>query len=118
MKAYGEMYPLGDLATTVVQGNNNLLVKVFDDEVKEEVLKALNRSNFELSCQVEGKDIRVKLGASRKEHIEAGLKKVKELGHEFDKDSRAARGNAMQTLKKLSKILPEDEVKVLEDEYG
>jgi len=49
VKAYGEMYPMGDLATTVVQGQNNLLVKVFDETVKEEVLKALQRSDFELS---------------------------------------------------------------------
>ena len=72
----------------MVQGSNNLLVKVFDESVKEEVLKALNRSNFDLSLTTEGKDIRAKLGASRKEHIEAGLKKVKEYGHEFEKNSR------------------------------
>ena len=76
--AYGEQYPLGDLAMTVVQGSNSLMVKVFDESVKEEVLKGLQRSEFELSCQMEGKDIRVKLGTSRKEHIEAGLKKIKE----------------------------------------
>jgi len=78
VKAYGEEYPLGDLATTVVQGSNNLLVKVFDETVKEDVLKGLQRSDFELSLQMEGKDIRVKLGTSRKEHIDAGLKKIKE----------------------------------------
>jgi len=41
VNAYGEKQLLGDLATTVVQGNNNLLVKVFDESVKDEVLKAL-----------------------------------------------------------------------------
>ena len=65
----------------------------------------------------EGKDIRVKLGASRKEHIEAGLKKTKELSQEFAKDVRHARHNAMQVLKKLSKIMPDEEVKIVEDEY-
>ena len=60
-----------------------MLVKVFDESVKDEVLKALQRSEFELNLQMEGKDIRVKLGASRKEHIDAGLKKIKELGHSF-----------------------------------
>ena len=58
-------------------------MKVFDESVKDEVLKALQRSEFELNLQMEGKDIRVKLGASRKEHIDAGLKKIKELGHSF-----------------------------------
>ena len=111
VKAYGEMYPFGDLATTVVQGNNLLLVKVFDESVKEEILKALQRSQFELSVHPEGKDIRVKLGASRKEHIEAALKKVKETSQQFSKDVRQARGSALQVLKKLSKILPSDEIK-------
>ena len=63
----------------------------------------------------EGKDIRVKLGSSRKEHIEAGLKKVKELNAEFGKDMRHARHNAMQVLKKLSKIMPEQELKIVEE---
>ena len=58
-------------------------MKVFDESVKDEVLKALQRSEFELNLQMEGKDIRVKLGASRKEHIDAGLKKIKELGQSF-----------------------------------
>ena len=78
VKAYGENYPLGDLAQTSVQGTNNLIVKVFDDTVKEEVLKALQRSDFELSVSVrDGSEIMVKLGTNRKEHIAAGLKKVK-----------------------------------------
>ena len=36
----------------------------------------------------EGKDIRVKLGASRKEHIDAALKKVKTVSQQFSKDIR------------------------------
>ena len=79
VKAYGEEYPLGDLATTVVQGSNSLLIKVFDESVKEEVFKSLTRSEYELSANSEGADIRVKLGTSRKEHVQAGLGKVKEL---------------------------------------
>ena len=117
-RAYGEEYPLGDLATTVVQGSNVLLVKVFDESVKEEVLKGLQRSEFELSCQMEGKDIRVKLGTSRKEHIEAGLKKVKEALESLKKQARDERQTAMHTLKKLSKVLPESESKLLEQEFN
>lgn len=108
---------MGDLATTVVQGNNNLLVKVFDESVKDEVLKALQRSDFELSVQTEGKDIRVKLGTSRKEHVAAGLKKAKTAGESFKRDVQGARKETLQTVKKLGKILPQDEVKLLEDEF-
>jgi len=41
VRAYGEEYPLGDLATTVVQGTNSLMIKIFDESVKEELIKAL-----------------------------------------------------------------------------
>jgi len=108
VKAYGEEYPLGDLATTVVQGSSNLVVKIFDETVREDVLKALQRSDFEMSCQIEGKDIRVKLGTSRKEHIDSGLKKIKESLDAFNKHARDERHNALQVVKKLGKILPED----------
>ena len=87
------------------------MIKVFDESVKDEVLKALQRSDFELSLQMEGKDIRVKLGTSRKEHAEAGLKKVKEYSENFKKEAREARHKILQVIKKVSKVLPEDDVK-------
>jgi len=69
-----------------------------------------------LECRLEGKDIRIKLGTSRKEHQAAGIKKVKKLNETFLKDSRSARQSALQTVKKLEKIISKDEVKLLEDE--
>ena len=108
---------MGDLATTVVQGSSNLVLKVFDETIRDEVLKALQRSEFELSCQMEGKDIRVKLGTSRKEHIDAGLKKVKESLDAFNKAARDERHSALTVLKKLNKILPEETVKLTTAEF-
>ena len=57
-----------------MKGNNNLLVKIFDENVKDDVLKALARSEFDIQTTMEGKDIKVKLGTSKKEHIDAALK--------------------------------------------
>ena len=48
VKAYGDMALFCDVAQTVVQGSSNLLVKIFDETVKDEVIKALNRSDFDL----------------------------------------------------------------------
>ena len=72
-----------------------MIVKVFDESVKDEVLKALQRSEFDLNVQLDGKDIRVKLGTSRKEHMAAALKKVKEHHSSFLKSVRDARQKAM-----------------------
>jgi ribosome recycling factor len=41
ISAYGEKHPFKDLCQTIVKGNNNLLVKIFDEAVKDDILKAL-----------------------------------------------------------------------------
>lgn len=40
---------------------------------------------------MEGKDIRVKLGTTKKEHIDAALKKIKHLHDIYKKDIKEAR---------------------------
>ena len=73
--AYGEKHKFSDLGQVIVKGTNNLLVRVFDENAKEDVIKALQRvQEFDLNVTVEGKDLKVKLGTSKKEHIEAALK--------------------------------------------
>jgi len=65
-----------------------LTVKVFDESVKDEVLKALTRSNMDIEVQMEGKDIRVKMGLGKKEHVEQAMKKIKEMGDDAKKNIR------------------------------
>ena len=55
---------------------------------------------------MEGKDIRVKLGTTKKEHIDAALKKLKQIHDTYKKDVKEARHELMNTQKKLEKILP------------
>lgn len=105
IKAYGEIHYLKDLATASIQGTNTILIKVFDESVKEEVLRSLNRLDMEKNVSPEGKDIKVKLGTSRKELIAAGLKKVKLASEDYKKNVREARHKNMEVLKKLSKIV-------------
>ena len=88
VKAYGEFHPFGDLCQTIVRGNQILTVKVFDESVKDEVLKALTRSNMDIEVQMEGKDIRVKMGLGKKEHVEQAMKKIKEMGDDAKKNIR------------------------------
>ena len=42
--AYGEKHPFSDLCQVIVKGTNLLLVRVFDDAAKEDVIKALQRA--------------------------------------------------------------------------
>ena len=39
--AYGEKHPFPDLCQVIVKGSNQLIVRVFDDAAKEDVIKAL-----------------------------------------------------------------------------
>jgi ribosome recycling factor len=68
-----------------------LTVKVFDESVKDEVLKALTRSDMDIEVQMEGKDIRVKMGLGKKEHLEQAAKKIKDMGDEAKRDIRSGR---------------------------
>lgn len=63
---------------------------------------------------MEGKDIRVKLGTNRKEHAQAGLKKVKDHFEQFKKSARDERHKILAVLKKLGKVLPEDNMKAMD----
>ena len=76
--AYGEMQDFQDVAQTIVKGDSVLIVKVYDEGVKEEVIKSLNRSELDIEVQMEGKDVRVKLGLGKKEHQDKSLKKIKD----------------------------------------
>ena len=46
------------------------MIKVFDEGVKDEVFKALAREELDMSVTTEGKDIKVKLGTTKKEVVE------------------------------------------------
>ncbi len=39
--AYGEKHPFADLCQVIVKGTNNLLVRVFDENAKEDVIRTL-----------------------------------------------------------------------------
>lgn len=113
--AYGEKHPFSDLCQVIVKGTNNLMVRVFDDNVKEDVIKALQRAQeFDMNVTVEGKDLKVKLGTSKKEHIDAALKLVKSALEDFKRDLKDVRHGMQDSVKKLDKILPQDECKLLQ----
>uniref|UniRef100_A0A7S3CKV0 Ribosome recycling factor domain-containing protein n=1 Tax=Strombidium rassoulzadegani TaxID=1082188 RepID=A0A7S3CKV0_9SPIT len=116
VKAYGESQVFQDLCQTIVRSPSLLTVKVFDEGVKEEVVKTLNRCDMDIEVQMEGKDIRIKLGQGKKEQQEQTLKRLKELTEEGKKGLRNARHEVNDTIKKLMKIMPKDSVKQFEGE--
>ena len=116
VKAYGEWQPFGSLCQTIVRGNQLLTVKVFDESVKDEVVKTLARCDMDIDVQLEGKDIRVKMGLGKKEHAQQAIQKIKVYGDESKVTLRQARKEILDTSKKLVKILPKDVLKQFEDQ--
>ena len=55
------------------------------------MLKALNRSELDIEVQMEGKDIKVKLGLGKKEQQDIAIKKIKEISENCKKNIRFAR---------------------------
>ena len=66
-----------------------------------------------MNVTVEGNDIKVKLGTSKKEHMDAALKQVKAAHEDFKRDIKEVRHAMQDVVKKLDKILPKDETELL-----
>lgn len=106
-----EKHKFSDLCQVIVKGKSNLIVKVYDEGVKEEVIKALQRSqDFDLNVTVADKDIMIKLGTSKKEFLDAALRKVKTSSDEFKQRLKDVRHAYQNDIRKLEKILPKDDV--------
>lgn len=95
-----------------------MLVKVFDETVKTDVIKALENTEFDLSCTMEGKDIKVKLGTTKKEFIDAALKKIKTIHEGYKKNLVEVKRDLMHKIKKLEKILPQEQINLLEKDFN
>ena len=93
-----------------------MTVKVFDESVKDEVIKALNRCEMDIEVQMEGKDIRVKLGQGKKDHQVKALQTIKEIHDKTKIELRKVRQGMKPTLQKLKKVAGKDEVQMFEDE--
>mmetsp|Transcript_25436 Transcript_25436/g.22599 ORF Transcript_25436/g.22599 Transcript_25436/m.22599 type:complete len:179 (+) Transcript_25436:248-784(+) len=116
VSAYGDVYELSELGQCIVRGENNLLISVYDDTVKDAVMKALMVHDSELECSMEGKYISVKMGMTRSENRDAIVSKAKELLFDFKAHLSKERGNAMSVLKQLEKVLPMDDIEIQKKE--
>ena len=114
--AYGEVYDLSELAQTIVRGESNLLVSVYDDSIKESVMKAIIVYDPELECSMEGKYISVRMASTRSENRGAILAQAKSMFLTFKSDLSQERAKAMRTMRQLQKVLPMDEIDIQKKE--
>lgn len=119
--AYGDVYDLSELAQTIVRGESNVLISVYDDQLKESVMKSMIVHDPELECSIEGKYISVKMGMTRAENRGAIITKAKQHFLSFKSNLAKERGEALNTIKELEKIIDMDEIDIkkaeLEESY-
>lgn len=121
VQAYGGKHDLSELGQTIVRGENNLLVSVYDDTVKEAVMKAIMIYDPELECSVEGKYISVKMAKTRAENREKIVEEAKSKHTDYKSELGKERTKGLETLKELEKILPMEDIDIfrekLEDSF-
>ena len=119
--AYGDIYDLSELGQTIVRGENNLLISVYDDQLKEAVMKSMIVHDPELEGSIEGKYISVKMGMTRSENRDSIVAKAKQNFLSFKGNLAKERAQALSTIKQLEKIIDMDEIDIkkteLEDSY-
>ena len=118
--AYGEKVPFSDLCQVIVKGANLLQVKIFDDAVKDDVIKALQRAGeeFDMNATVEGKDLKVKLGTTKKEQVDKAIAQVKVVSDRFKLETvKEIRHKMQDVTKKLEKIMPKDDCNLMKKDF-
>lgn len=115
-KAYGEKSFFSDICQIVVRGSNQVIITMPDESLKDEILKALSRSEYELESRVEGKNIHIKLGTTKKDIIEKATKQMKKELETFNLELRGVRHEVIQSVKKLEKVISKEQIKILENQ--
>ena len=110
--AYGDVYDLSELAQTIVRGENNLLVSVYDETIKDAVMKALIIYDNELECSMEGKYVSVKMGMTRAENRDVIVMKAKRMFIKFKQEIGKERAQALRIMKQLEAVIPMDDVEI------
>ncbi|CAI2377885.1 unnamed protein product [Moneuplotes crassus] len=110
--AYGDSYDLCELGQTIVRGESNILISVYDESLKESVMKAIMMHDGELECTIEGKYVSVKMGMTRSENKDKVLDQAKKMLLEFRSEIGRERGSSLRTLKELEAVLPMDDIDI------
>ena len=110
VQAYGGKHKLPDLGQTIVRGENNVVISVYDETVKESVMKAIVVHDPELEVSIEGKYISVKMGKSKAENRDAIIAQAKERLSKFKEHLHEKRVQATHTLKEIESIAPKEDV--------
>lgn len=117
---YGNPTNLRELAAVSVPEPTQLLVKPFDPQVKNEIVKAIETADLGLNPQVDGQAIRINVPPPSAERRKQLVTQVKKMAEQARVAIRNERRDAMkhidQLVKDKSNALSEDQGKDAKDE--
>jgi ribosome recycling factor len=116
--AYDSEIPLNQLALISVSSPSELIVELFDPNIRPAIEKAILQSGRDLVPQSDGKIIRIKIPPLTQETRENILKLVRKKSEDFKVSIRNIRDKARSEIKdaKDKKVISEDRARRLLDE--
>lgn len=99
----------------MVRGNNLLLINVYDESVRENVMKAVNNSGIDLACTLEGTNIQVRLHSTTSENKKDYMVKAKRVENQAKEKIKSIRQRTLAKTKKLEKLIGIDETRALNE---
>ena len=114
---YGSAVPLKQVASVTVSESNSLLITAFDRSSTKEIEKAIQSSGLNLTPQVDGGVIRLRLPDLTEDRRKELVKLLKKEGEEAKVVVRNVRRDEIDTIKKQEKDkeISTDESKRLQD---
>ncbi len=116
MKVGGETLPLNGLAQVSAKSANSCVVSPFDSGQCELIEKALRIWDDSLDIKRTDNTLTLTQAAIGKEARDKLLQRVKKLGNDRREDLKRVRSATQDELRRYKKIVPEDRLRVIENE--
>jgi ribosome recycling factor len=98
----------------MLKAANVLAITPFDESHKDSIVKSIESSKLDVQITTEGNSIVVTLGAIPDDMKNESLQKLKKLNDASKEDMKNLRHSLLSEIKKLEKIIGQDEAKRLE----
>lgn len=115
VEAYGDVQPISALAQVVMKNAQLLVVNPFDAALAPAIADAIRGADLNLNPSVDGNVVKVPVPKSSKETREATVKLISKIAESAKTRIRRVRQNAIDKLKKIEGISPDDVFREIKD---
>jgi ribosome recycling factor len=110
----GKKNKLADISNIMLKAANILAITPFDESHKDSIVKGIESSKLDVQITTEANSIIVTLGAIPDDMKTESLQKLRKLNDASKEDMKNLRHSMISEIKKLEKIIGQDEAKRIE----